>query len=400
VLFTITLGDVDETQVAILDTRTGEITRLFPGIAPRFSATGHIVYGRSDGMLVGAPFDTRNLEVTGPADTLLSGVTVKQTGSMDFAISTTGVLVYLTGETATGRVALVDRTGAQEDLVDPAHYRAPVFSPDGGRILVGRGLPPTRQIWLLELADSSFAPVTFEGHNYYPVWSPDGSRFAFTTETARGSADIRWKAADGTGAAQILLRADSEQLNYPESWSPDGFHLVFRRQSVVDGVTNRDLWVMRLDGSEPPRVLLDLPSSLEDAARLSPDGNWLAFSSDLTGQYEIYVIAFPNPGRRVPVSLGGGTEPAWSPDGTELFYWNGDDLMTATVSAEGEVRVLDRKVLFTGRHVRWHFHTDYDVHPDGRRFVLIASRGVGTSQRVVAVLNWFDELRRLVREGS
>jgi serine/threonine-protein kinase len=157
---------------------------------------------------------------------------------------------------------------------------------------------------------------------------------------------------------------------------------------------------MRTDGSDPPRLLFDLPLSLEDAARISPDGNWLAFSSNITGQYEIYVSRFPNPGRRIPVSRGGGTEPAWSPDGRELFYWNGNDMMAASVETTGEFRVLDRQVLFTGRYMRWHYHTNYDVHPDGQRFVMIASWGAGVSQRVVVVVNWFEELQRLVRGGS
>ena len=397
-LFNITVGDLDETQVAVLSLGSGQIKRLFPGIAPQYSATGHIVYGRSDGMLMGVPFDPRRLEVTGPADTLMSGVTVKQTGSMDFAISANGSLLYLTGGSANGRLALVDRTGSVDFLTDPEQFTAPSFSADGQRITVGRGTPPTRQIWVYEMADSSFGPATFEGHNYYPVWSPDGSRFVFTTERASGGADLRWKASDGTGAAQMFLQADSTEQLYPESWSPDGRHLVFRRQS--QGGSSRDLWVMRTDGSDPPRLLFDLPSSLEDAARISPDGNWLAFSSDLTGQYEIYVSRFPNPGRRIPVSLGGGTEPAWSRHGRELFYWNGDDMMAASVETAEEFRVLGRQVLFTGRYVRWHYHTNYDIHPDGQRFVMVASWGAGVSQRVVVVVNWFEELRRLVRGGS
>lgn len=397
-LFNITVGGLDETQVAVLSMGSGKITRLFPGIAPRYSArTGHILYGRSDGMLMGVPFDTRRLEPTGPADTILSGITVKQTGSMDFDVSTNGSLIYLTGAAANGRLALVGRTGAQEFITAPEQFTAPSFSPDGQRIIVGRGPPPTRQIWIYEMADSSFAPVTFEGHNYYPVWSPDGSRFVFTTERASGAADLRWKASDGTGIAQMFLQADSAELLYPESWSPDGRYLVFRRQS--QGGSSRDLWVMRTDGGEPPRPLFDLPSSLEDAARISPDGKRIAFASNLTGRYEIYISRFPDPGRRIQVSFGGGTEPAWSPDGREVFYWNGNDMMAASVTPGG-LRVLDRQVLFTGRYARWVYHTNYDAHPDGQRFVMVANWGAGASQSVVVIVNWFEELRRLFRGGS
>jgi serine/threonine-protein kinase len=400
VLFTITSGGLEEIQVAVLSLGSGRITRLFPGIAPRYTTNGHIVYGRTDGMLMGVPFDASRLEVTGPADTLLSGVTVKQGGSMDFAVSNNGSLIYLSGAAVNGRMALVDRTGSAEYVTDPAVFNAPSFSADGRRIIVGRGMPPTRQIWILELANRALTPATFEGHNYYPVWSPDGSRFAFTTERASGSTDLRWKTPDGTGEAQMLLQGDPGGLDYPESWSPDGMHLVFRRQTHVDGETDRNLWVVRADGSEPPRQLFDMPSSLEDAARISPDGNWLAFSSTLTGRYEVYVTRFPTPGRRFPVSLDGGTEPAWSPDGSEIFYRNGDDMIAAAVETTDEFRVLDRQVLFTGRYMRWPNHTNYDIHPDGQRFVLVAQWGTGVSQRVVVVVNWFEEMRRLMRGSS
>jgi len=157
---------------------------------------------------------------------------------------------------------------------------------------------------------------------------------------------------------------------------------------------------MRTDSAQSRRLLFDLPASREDAAQVSPDGNWLAFSSNLTGRYEVYVSRFPNPGRRVQVSLGGGTEPVWSPDNSELFYWINNTMMAASVETAGEFRVIERQVLFTGRYLRWVYHPQYDVHPDGQTFVMVANWGAGISQRVVVVVNWFDELRRLVRRGA
>ena len=129
----------------------------------------------------------------------------------------------------------------------------------------------------------------------------------------------------------------------------------------------------------------------------SPDGRWWAYASDKSGQYEIYVNSFPDPGRRIPVSLDGGTEPVWSRDGSELFYRNGPELIAVDVEATPGFRVRSREVLFEGPYALWPFHSNYDVHPDGQRFVMIKPLE-SPETRMVVVLSWFDELQRLMED--
>ena len=170
----------------------------------------------------------------------------------------------------------------------------------------------------------------------------------------------------------------------------DGRHLIFREQ---DSTTQRDIWVLSLEGEPEAWPFFQVPSE-EDAPALSPDGRWLAYASDMSGRYEIYVNSFPDPGLRIPVSLTGGTEPVWSRDGSELFYRNGSELIAVDVETRPRFRVRNREVLFEGPYTLWPYHSNYDVHPDGQRFVMIKPYE-GDSPRLVVVLNWFDELRRL-----
>jgi len=389
VLFTITRERIEETQVAVLSLGSGEVTELVNGIAPHFSPTGHLVYGRQDGVLMAIPFDPGGSALLGAATPVVDGITVKPTGEMDVDFSATGVLVYLTGAAQSGTVVLVDRAGNESPLIaEHDAYVSPRFSPRGDRVALGIGAPPTRQIWTLALADGLLSPVTFEGHNYYPIWSPDGERLAFTTET-ESMADLRWKAADGTGTPERILTTG--ELNYPEAWSPDGRYLVFREQ---DARSQHDLWLLPLGGVDrTPRRVMELPSQ-EEAPAISPDGRWLAFASDLSGRFEVYVTPFPEAGARIRVSTDGGGEPVWSRDGSELFYWHESELLTARVATSPEFRVLDRTVLFAAAsYARWPFHSNYDVDPAGRRFVMVR-RSDETSHRIVVVLNWFEALRR------
>ena len=392
VLFTITANQIDQTQVAALDLNTGEIRELFPGISPRYVGTGHIIYGRPDGVLMGVPFDAGNLTQAGAPVQLLSDVTVKPSGTMDFAVADNGLLVYLTGVTPNGSLVMVDRNARETTLLAEENlYVSPSFSPDGNRIAVGVGVPPTRQAWIFNLADRFISPVTFDGHNYYPVWNHDGSMIAFTNETA-SQADIRWAGTEGDDDPELLLATGA--MNYPESFSPDGRYLVYREQ---DENTQRDLWSLPLFGDRTPERLFDLPSSQEESPRISPNGKWLAFSSDLSGRYEVYVTGFPIPGPRVRVSVDGGTEPVWGKQGSELFYRKESQLVSARYEGNSSFRVLNREVVFEAPYMPWPFHSNYDVHPDGNRFVFVKTTNAAIA-RMVVVLNWADEVQSLMPE--
>ena len=218
VVFTIMSGNLDDTQVAVFSPAAGEITPLFRGLNPRYVETGHIVYGRTDNVLMAVPFDPVKLQETGPAVPVVDGVMVKATGTMDFAVSRTGVLVHLTGIAEGGTVVMVDRSGQEQPLIDErAVFISPRLSPDGSRLAVGIGAAPIRQIWIHEMASGTRTPLTFVGNNYYPVWDATGDRVAYSSENTT-STDIMSMSSDGIGTPQLMVK--SGNWNYPESWCP------------------------------------------------------------------------------------------------------------------------------------------------------------------------------------
>jgi Tol biopolymer transport system component len=156
-----------------------------------------------------------------------------------------------------------------------------------------------------------------------------------------------------------------------------------------------DIMILPLQGDRTPRKYLDLPTSRDDAPAISPDGRWLAYNSNLSGQQEVYVNGFPDPGRRRKVSVDGGMSPVWSPDGRELFYCVGNALVAARISYTGGFSVLDRTVLSEGHCPNWPFSANYDVAPDGQRFVMVRPDDPQDVQLVV-VLNWFVEMLDMV----
>jgi serine/threonine-protein kinase len=177
VLFAIWNGTLEEMQIAVLSFATGEVKPLFGGSSARYSETGHLVYGRTDGVLMAVPFDPVRLEVTGPATSLLEGVMVKPWGVVEFDIARNGSLVYLTGAGGRGELVIVDRQGAEGSLREgPDVFFSPRFSPDGVRMALGIGPAPVGQLWILEMEQEILMPLTFEGNNLYPVWSWDGKR--------------------------------------------------------------------------------------------------------------------------------------------------------------------------------------------------------------------------------
>ena len=393
-IFTIVTGGVESTRVAVYSGADGRITELFPGLNPKYVESGHLVYGRSDGRLMAVGFRADRLEVVGEPVSLVNGVVVKPTHTMEYDLSKTGTLVYLQGTTWPETMVLVDRNGQQRPLPGMVDRRisAPRFSPDGAQIVVGVGVPPTRGIWVYEFSDSTMIPITFEGHNYYPVWSPDGERVAYSSETDEG-VDLLWTRSDGTGTWETLL--SNGGWNYPGAFTPDGRYLIYREQDPPSREDSKtEIMVLPLEGDRTPYRFLELPTSREEAPAMSPDGRWLAYGSNLSGQYEVYVNGFPDPGRRRKISLDGGHSPVWSRDGRELFYLVGNGVVAAALSTTGRVEVLTRTLLFEGPFETWPYHALYDAAPDGRDFVMVRRGEVVEDGQLVTVLNWSTELQQ------
>jgi len=242
-------------------------------------------------------------------------------------------------------------------------------------------------IEVLDLARATVTRLTSEGDNHYPIWTPDGQRITYVAQKTRLSAyDIVSRPANGSGAAE-QLSPESRKFSplTPLSWSPGGV-LAFADRGAI--------WVMPRNGE--PRAFASSQFN-ESAPAFSPDGRWLAYVSDESGRYEVYVRPFPGPGEKYPVSTGGGLEPAWSRNSRELFFRNGDQMLAVQVGTGASFSASRPKVLFTGRFARARTadRINYDVSPDGEHFVMLNS---GEEDRAVTqvsvLLNWFEELKQ------
>ena len=252
---------------------------------------------------------------------------------------------------------------------------------------------PASNIRIYDLSGETLTQLTFEGDNEAPIWTPDGKRVTFASRRS-GPFNLFWKSADGSGSEERLTTG--EHFQNPQSWSSDGRVLTFRE---VNPTTGSDIWVLPLEGERQPRPFLQSRSA-ETEATFSPDGRWLAYASDESGQYEVYVQPFPGPGGKWGISTEGGREPVWNLDGQELFYRNGGQMMAVDITTEPAFRAGTPRLLFDAE---WEVPTlggqaNYDVSPDGQRFVMIqaSEEQQEAVTQINVVLNWFEELKRLV----
>ena len=345
-----------------------------------------------------APFDVERHEVTGSPVPLLEDVVVKSTGAANFDIADNGRLVYASGAAAGGERTLVwvDREGRVEPIDVPRRrYFYARLSPDGTQVaLDSRG--EENDLWTWDFARGALQPLVVSPRlERGPVWNPEGTRIAFTG-IIDGVEGIYWQAADGSGIPERL----TEGSHFPTAFTPDGRQVLFFQPS---NAAPFDVGMVSLDDEQRVELLLEEPYT-ELNAEVSPDGNWLAYESDESGQTEIYVRPFPDVNAaRSQVSTAGGTRPLWSRDGRELFYW----LEPGTIMA---VRVDVETDFTSGRPdvaVQGSFSSPgvagrhYDVSPDGDRFLLLteASDTEGdepAAAGITVVLGWFEELTERV----
>jgi serine/threonine-protein kinase len=394
-------------QVAVHSVRTGERRNLIQGgTQPRYTASGHLVYAQG-GSLVAVPFDPQRLTATGATVPVVEGVLQSPTtGAAQYSFSATGSLVYVSGsvQSAQHRLVWVNRNGAEQPLAAPAHaYLNPRLSPDGQRLAVGI-TEQEAQLWLYDLSRETLTRLTFEGNvNGYPAWTPDGKRIAFSSNK-EGILNVFWQLADGSGGLERLTT--SEYVNTPSSWSPDGQLLVF---NVNDPTTQRDILALPLgDPSASSGQVRKAQPFLrtrfdEGAPRFSPDGRWLAYVSDESGRYEIYVQPYPGPGGKWQISTEGGTEPVWNRNGRELFYRSADKMIAVDIATQAGFAAGKARMLFEGQYVPTPATLpNYDVSPDGQRFLMFkpSEQAQAAPTQINVVLNWFEELKRKVPTGK
>ena len=380
--------DYQQGRVGVLDLATGRVRQFGPGLAPRYVA-GYLVYGGRRGELYRQPFDLDRLEPSGPAERIVDGLDPwSSIGRIGFDAAPTGALVYRVGsrwDRDRLHLALTDREGRQQRGFSSRGAWAPRFSPDGRRVVHGGFAPgyDMSDLWVTDLESGAMQRLTTDGQdNNDGLWSPDGRSLAYSAG-APGGKDLFVRPLDG-GPARLLVGRPGVQ--WSTDWVRDGSALLFTDTELTAGQEgDQDVWIQPLDGS-PARPYAATPAH-ERAARISPNGRWVAYESDETGRYEVYVQSYPRPGRKALVSAGGGVNPVWRGDGRELYYWQGDQLIAARLDANdasAPPAVRGRAPLFRAPYAQ-SVSANYDASSDGSRFVIVT--GGEHTFRLVVTLN-------------
>jgi len=382
-------------RIALLSLGTGEWREVAEGGgAAHYLPTGHLLYPHVGG-LTAVGFDLDRLETVGQPFPILedvyAGPGLKGVGPGAFSVSDTGILVYVPGGAAAAetRLVWVDREGRSTPLAaDPGSYEWPRLSPDGSRVAVtDRTMDGAIDIWILGLERGTRSRLTGGGNNILPAWTHGGEAVFFGShQGGTGGLNIYRKPADGAGEAEsVLVR---EHPLFPMAFTADGNSLLFVEWNPE---TNRDIWTMTLDGDRRAKPVL-ATSFDEYRPMLSPDGRWLAYVSDESGRYEVYVQSWPNGASRTLVSAHGGMGPIWSADGTELFYRNGEAMMVVPVEIGTRFATGTPELLFEGCFKLGVYGSlSYDVSADGR-FLMIERSREAAVDRLHVVLNWFEEI--------
>ena len=383
-------GSFDDASTWIVDLRTRERRRILINSTNARYASGHVLFVRG-GTLMAAPFDLARLEVTAPPWPLAEGVlTDSSTGTANFAVSGEGTLAYVAAPPGPrgGRILWLDRQGVPEPmLTDRRSYYSLRLSPDRTQIAASID----NDIWIGEVARGTFRRLTVSGLNQFPRWLPDGSRVVFSST---GGRPMRLLLAnvDGSGTPEVLTEAG---VVFDGSITPDGKTLVYSLIELPSVSTpSWDVMELSLEGDHSPRPVVKTQFN-EYTPALSPDGRWLAFTSDVSGLDEVWVQPYGRPGSPRQVSAGGGGQIVWTPDGRELIYLSRDHVMSASVTSRGRADALvvaPPRALFRRRlgaataTTQW---ADFDVSGDGKRFLVVDNGDTDAQLRQVkVVVNW------------
>jgi serine/threonine protein kinase/WD40 repeat protein len=367
------------------------------GSCPRYAATGHMLYTRS-GALQALPFDVKNLAPTGSPKTVLTGVmTDRIDGRALFDVSEEGTLVYVPGGKLRSEADVVwlDRQGKCETILksEPVSGELRLSSPDGTRLAFDKD----EDIWVYDMFLKTQTRITSDvAIDRNPVWSPDGQHLTFASNR-KGPMAIYEKSADGTGT-EVELYAGPNPLR-PASWSPDGKTLAFVEESDRTG---DDIWLLSISGEGKALARKFAATQAHERQPVfSPDGLWVAYVSNETGDFEVYVKPSSGVGQRKTISTGGGIEPVWHPKGGELFYLKGGTLMSVPLKTTPEFAASVSRPLFeTSDLVTSARYRVFDISRDGSRFVVLKHLDESKELQINIVQNWFEELKRLVPTGK
>ena len=386
--------------IGLLDLATGALREVGPGANARYIEPGYLVFGTDDGFLSAGPFDLAAGDFTGPVVPILDGIA-------GFSLSDSGTLMYRVRRSQGHEFVWLDRNGGETPaapgwIAPRLDGRGFDLSADGRRIAFSaQGPDDSPDVWIRELPDGALTRLTDDpGQEWGPRWLPGGERVTYTSGVTGGRLTLS-RRADGAGAVDTLF--DGSQDAPSAELSADGDWLVLRVGR--DGGRFRHIAVARPGvGADPPELILG-----EDynafTPTLSPEGDDLAYVSDESGRWEVYIRPFPDvESQRLQVSNDGGHGPVWSPAGDELFYV--DDalrLHAVRIQTSPQLRVVDREVLFDLPEGTFGLQSMIGVHvvasPDGQRFLIAREaedEAADGDPGIVVVLNWVEELKRIL----
>ena len=390
----------DDARLVVHPLPAGAPKVVQPGTFGRYVDSGHILFVKG-GTLYAVPFDLNRLEVTGPSAALSDNVAADvTTGGAQFDVSATGILAFLQGgrNLPTRPAVWMERGGntitLRSDAVDWANPR---FSTDGGELAFDIHDGTQIDVWVQHLAPVKLTRLTFErADDYKPVLTPDGQRVAFTS-ARDGVPNLYWQRVDGTGSVERLTSSANQQAS--GSWHPSGRFLAFQENTPRNGA---DILILPVD-RDGEKWKIGTPqlfaggSFNESEPSFSPDGRWLAYTSNELGRAEIFVRSLDDDGKW-QVSRGGGRDAAWSPARRELVYFSTTEnrIMVAPYTLEGRAFVVGSArpwaTTLVGRPSR--DGRTFDLHPDGERVVVVPA-DVRDTDRVNLVFNFFERLRAL-----
>jgi Tol biopolymer transport system component len=353
-----------------------------------YAPPGYLLYVREQTLLA-QPFDAGSLRITGEPIPLGEGLGVGSSGLAAFSISDTGVLAYRAGLSYAQQLVWFDRAGKQTPaLEEPGDYRNAGLSPDGKRLAfnLSKG-GVAADIWIRDLARGVTSRFTFDAaYEGNPVWSPDSRSLVYSAQ--RKHVDLMLKDAAGTREAEVLLESDEDK--WARQWSRDGKYLLFASVGRDGGW---DLWALPMSGEKEPFPVAKT-RFVERFGDFSPDGRYVTYSSDQSGQQDVYVQEFPEARSKWQVSTKGGTQPFWSGSGKEIFYRAPDArVMSVPVSAAGTFEAGVPQALFQVPLVNIGERAQYSPTPDGQRFLVLAPLRQETIPPTTVVLNWTAGLR-------
>lgn len=386
----------------MFDTRLGAVS-LTTGAVRRYDldlfdivgyVDGTLVYILPTGALMAITLDLDSGRTSGNAVALGPSVVTTVVAGSQVAMSTTGTLVYQPADDD-AMLGWVDRDGRFSPLLSESQgYGYPRLSPDGSRIAVTFGATGRADIWLYDIASSTPTRLTNAGGvNDRPEWTPDGRRVVYRTDR-NGRPAIWWQRADLGGVAEPL-QAGAQHSFFEGVITPDGRTLVYQIDDAA--AQQADILYRSLDGDTSSHPVA-ATRFVEAQARVSPDGKWITYVTDASGTSQVVAQSFPSAGGRVQVSASGGSEPVWSRDGKTIYYRDGRHLVAASVSTGERITVTSRKELFPDN---FRFaqapHANYDVAPDGTRFLMVRSSSTPEYQ---VVFGFGTELRARMQSGG